>query len=123
MEKIEHRAVIKFFVKKGLKAMEIHSEMVNVLGDTAPSKTMVCKWAQEFQRGRTSVEDDPRSGRPKTATAEEIIDYIHDMVIDDRRLTKQEIAVTMGISTERVLHILKNELGLRKLLQDGCRIC
>ena len=41
MEKIELRAVIKFFVKKGLKAMEIHNEMVNVLGDDAPSKTMI----------------------------------------------------------------------------------
>ena len=42
MEKIEHRVVIKFFVKKGLKAMEIHTEMVNVLGESAPAKTMVC---------------------------------------------------------------------------------
>ncbi|EFN80937.1 hypothetical protein EAI_15129, partial [Harpegnathos saltator] len=59
----KQRAVIEFFVKKGLKAMEIHSEMVNVLGESAPSKTMVCKWALEFQRSHTSIEDDPRSGR------------------------------------------------------------
>ncbi|EFN76256.1 hypothetical protein EAI_15766, partial [Harpegnathos saltator] len=61
------RAVIEFFVKKGLKrlkkAMDIYSEMVNVLGESAPSKTMICKWILEFQRGCTSIEDDPRSGR------------------------------------------------------------
>lgn len=115
MEKIEHRAVVKFLVKKGLKAMEIYSEMVNVLGDAAPSKTMVCKWALEFKRGRTSLEDDPRSGRPKSVTTEEMIDTIHDMVMNDRKLTLSEISETMNISTERVLHILKDVLGLRKL--------
>lgn len=54
MEKIKHRAVIEFFVKKKrLKAMKIHNEMVNVLGQSAPSETMVCKWVLEFKRGRT----------------------------------------------------------------------
>ncbi|EFN89269.1 hypothetical protein EAI_10391, partial [Harpegnathos saltator] len=60
---LKQRAVIEFFVKKGLKAMEIHSEMVDVLRESAPSKRMVCKWTLEFQRGRTNIEDDPRSGR------------------------------------------------------------
>ncbi|EFN77582.1 hypothetical protein EAI_10678, partial [Harpegnathos saltator] len=64
MENLKQRVVIELFVNKGLKAMEIHSEMVNVLGESAPSKTMVCKWALEFQHGRTSIEDDPSSGRP-----------------------------------------------------------
>ena len=89
MEKIEHRAVIKFFVKKGLKAMEIHTEMVNVLGESAPSKTMVCKWASLFKSGRTSLEDDPREVRPKTASTSEIVTKIQDMILEDRRLTER----------------------------------
>jgi histone-lysine N-methyltransferase SETMAR len=116
MEKLEIRAVIKYLYKKGLKGDEIHTDMVNVLGNDAPSRATVFNWLAEFKRGRSTIDDEPRSGRPKTATTEEIIEYVHDMVIDDRRLTKQEIADAMGISTERVLHILKNELGLRKLL-------
>lgn len=40
---------------------------------------MVCKWASAFQRGRTSLDDDPRSGRPISATTAEIINYIHDI--------------------------------------------
>lgn len=39
----------KFFVKKGVMPMEIHHEMVNVLGDAEPLKTIVCKWALEFK--------------------------------------------------------------------------
>lgn len=116
MEKLEIRAVIKYLCKKGLKGDEIHADMVNVLGDDAPSRATVFNWLAEFKRGRSTIYDEPRSGRPKTATTEEIIECVHDMVIDDKRLTKQEIADTVGISTERVLHILKNELGLRKLL-------
>jgi histone-lysine N-methyltransferase SETMAR len=116
MEKLEIRAVIKYLFKKGLKGDEIYTDMVNVLDKDAPSRATIFNWLAEFKRGRSTIHDEPRSGRPKTATTEEIIEYVHDMVIDDKRLTKQEIADTMGISTERVLHILKNELGLRKLL-------
>lgn len=59
-------ALIKVFVKKGLKAVEIHNEMVNELGDVSPSKTMVCK----FQRGCSSHKDDPRCGHAKRVTIE-----------------------------------------------------
>jgi len=31
------------------------------------SHLRVKKWAAEFERGRTSLEDDPREGRPKSA--------------------------------------------------------
>lgn len=41
--------------------------MVNVLGTSAPSETMVYNWAGEFKRDRTSIEDDPCVGRPKSA--------------------------------------------------------
>ncbi|KAL9895462.1 histone-lysine N-methyltransferase SETMAR-like [Glossina fuscipes fuscipes] len=115
MDKIENRAVIKFFVKKGLKAMKIHSEMVNVLGASAPSRAMVCKWAAEFQRGRQSLYDDPRSGRPTSVTTEEMINSVHNMIKIDGQLTLSEIAAAMDVSSERVLHILKKELSLRKV--------
>lgn len=43
MENIEYRAVIKFPVKKGLKAMKIHTEtvLVQVSGESANSKNTV----------------------------------------------------------------------------------
>jgi hypothetical protein len=43
---------------------------------------MIKKWAAEFKRGRTSLEEDPREGRRKSATAPEIIEQVHDMVLD-----------------------------------------
>jgi histone-lysine N-methyltransferase SETMAR len=65
MDKIEYRAVIKFFVKEGLTPNEIHSKSIKVYGDSPPSFSTIKKWAAEFKRGRTSLEDDPRKGCPK----------------------------------------------------------
>uniref|UniRef100_T1HEC8 Uncharacterized protein n=1 Tax=Rhodnius prolixus TaxID=13249 RepID=T1HEC8_RHOPR len=45
--------------------------------------------------------DAERSGRPVEVTTTEIIDKIHDMVMDDRRVKVREIASAVGISNER----------------------
>ena len=114
MDKIEYRAVIKFFVKEGLTPNEIHSTFIKVYGDSSPSFSTVKKWAAEFKRGRTSLEDDPREGRPKSATTPEIIEKVHD-ILDDLRMKVPEIAETIGISKERVGYILHEELDTKKL--------
>jgi histone-lysine N-methyltransferase SETMAR len=80
MDKTECRAVIKFSVKEGLMPNEIHSKFIKVCGNSSPSFSTIKKWAAEFKRGRTSLEDDPRKGCPKSATAPEIIEQVHDMV-------------------------------------------
>lgn len=115
MDKIEYRAVIKFFVLDGLTPSEIHPKLIKVYGDSAPSISTVKKWAAEFKRGRTSLQDDEREGRPKTATTPEIIEKVHTMVLDDRRIKVRELAEAVGISEERVRKILHEELGMRKL--------
>jgi transposase len=84
MDKIEYRVVIKFFVKEDLTPNEIHLKFINIYGDSSPSFSTTKKWAAEFKCGRTSLEDDPREGRPKSATTPEIIEQMHDMVLDDR---------------------------------------
>uniref|UniRef100_T1HJ95 Uncharacterized protein n=1 Tax=Rhodnius prolixus TaxID=13249 RepID=T1HJ95_RHOPR len=49
-----------------------------------------------------ATSDAERSGRPVEVTTPEIIDKIHDMVMDDRRVKVREIASAVGISNERV---------------------
>ena len=97
---------------KGLAPKEVHANMVATLGDFAPALSTVKKWAAEFKRSRESLEDDPRSGRSSTATTQQNIDRIHQMVIDDRCLTVNHIAYVMSISLERVENILHKELGM-----------
>ena len=64
MGKIWHHGIIKYLQKKELAPKNIHTDMTATLGDDAPALSTVKKWAAEFKRGRESLEDDPRSGRP-----------------------------------------------------------
>ncbi|XP_039964258.1 protein GVQW3-like [Bactrocera tryoni] len=115
MEKIEYRAVIKFLFLKGNTPSQIKDELDSVYGDSAPSFTTVKFWAAEFKRGRRSLEDDERPGRPKTVTTNDNIAKVHQLVLDDRRIKVREIAEIMKMSKERVCHILNQDLGMRKL--------
>ena len=115
MDKIWHRGVIRYLQKTGLTTKEIHADMVSTLGDDALALSTVKKWAAEFKSGRESLEDDPRSGHPSAATTQENIDRIHQMVMNDRRLTISHLANVISISHERVKNILHNELGMSKI--------
>ncbi|XP_039302537.1 uncharacterized protein LOC120357081 [Solenopsis invicta] len=84
-------------------------------GDSSSSMATVKNWFNEFQRGRTSVFDEPRPGAPKMATTEDNVTKIHDLVLADRRLKMREIAETVSISKDRVGHILHEILGMKKL--------
>ena len=72
-------------------------KFIKVYGDSSPSFSTIKKWAAEFKRGRTSLKDDPREGRPKSATTPEIIEQVHNVVLDDWRKKLHEIAETVGI--------------------------
>ena len=74
------------------------------------------KWAAEFKRGKESLEDDPRSGCPSPASTQENIDCIHQMVMNDRRLTISHLADVISISHKRVENIFHNKLGMSKIL-------
>ena len=80
-------------------------KFLKVYGDSSPSFSKIKKWAAEFKRGHTSLEDDPREGRPKSATTPEIIEQMDDMVLVDQRMKVREIAETKGISKECVGYI------------------
>ena len=46
------------------------------------------------------------SGRPKTVTTPEIIDQIHELILEDRRISAKSIAEQPGISREQVGSII-----------------
>ena len=70
--KVEYRAVIRYLYLKGKSSQEIHGELNNVYGSSAPSYAQDKFWVGEFKRSRTSLEDDARSGRSLDATDEEM---------------------------------------------------
>lgn len=115
MEKIEHRAVIKFLTKQGKSAQTIFQELLAVYADSAPGKTMVYKWHGLFKQGRESIEDDSRSGRPIEATTPEIIAKVEKLILEDARLKKKQLAAMVGVSETSILNILHHHLGMTKV--------
>jgi len=55
------------------------------------------------------VLDDPK------VTTPEIIDQIHELILEDRRFSAKSIAEQLGISHERVGSIIHGDLDMRKL--------
>lgn len=115
MEKIEHRAVIKFLTKQGKNAQTILNEMETVYGEQCPSKSMIYKWHGLFKHGRESIEDDPRSGRPVEATTSNIVEKVEKIVLEDTRLKKKQLSALVGVSDTTILRILHDHLGMTKV--------
>jgi len=72
-------------------------------------------WVTQFKSGDFSTCDAPRPGRPKTVTTPEIIDQIHEMILEDRCISAKSIAKQLGISRERVGSIIHEDFDMRKL--------
>lgn len=114
-DKIEARAVMKFLFLQGKGAKEVHEEMLKILKDECPSYSTVKTWVARFRTGHFDVADEPRSGRPTSATTEDKVDAVHDLILEDRRISAKNVAETVGISKERILHIIHNILNMHKL--------
>ena len=114
---VECHAVIQYLYLKGKTGQEIHCELTNVYGSSAPSYAQVKFWVGEFKRSRTSLEDEIRSGCPSDATDEEMCNKVHvrDLVYSDRRIKVEEIANALHISHGSVWTILHDRLGMCKL--------
>jgi len=69
----------------------------------------------QFKRGDFFTCDEPRPGRPKTMTTPKIIDQIHELILEDSRISAKSIAQRLGISRERVGSIIHEDLDMRKL--------
>ena len=112
--KVEYRAVIRYLYLKGKTGKEIHGELADVFGSSAQSYAQVKFWVGEFKRGRTSLEDEARSGCPLDANDEEMCKKVRHLVYSDRQIQVEERAQPLGISHGSISTILHDRLGMRK---------
>ena len=114
-QNIEFRAVIKFLIKEGAKAKEIHRRKADVYGNSNPKYSTVAKWSAEFERGRNSLEDNPRPGRPADVISQEMIDRVERLVLNNRRIRVAKLASECGISNGSVYTIIHEHLDMSKV--------
>ncbi|GFO28552.1 histone-lysine N-methyltransferase SETMAR [Plakobranchus ocellatus] len=79
------------------------------------SRSRVYQWCTWFGEGRTSLGDEPKSGRPKTSTNEENITRVDELIRCDRRMKMREIALKLEIPKSTVHEIVHDTLGYRKV--------
>ena len=109
------RAIICFHWMEGLTQEQSHEKLVKVLGDMAPSRTTVFNWFAEFNRGRRSLKDEDRTGRPISATSEENVSKVRELVENDRKVTYHQIAEVLMIGNSSIQTILHDHLKLKKV--------
>ena len=68
----EQRACVVFYFKLGKPFSETFEMLNQAFGNKSKSRTQTYEWYKWFKDGRTSIEDDPRSGRPSTLKDEHI---------------------------------------------------
>jgi len=77
----------QFFFLQGKAPKEINAILKQILGEYAPSYATIKNWVVQFKRGDFSTRDASRPGRPKTVTTPEIIGQIHELILEDIRIS------------------------------------
>ena len=85
------RADFKYFFLQGKAPKEIHVILTETLGEHAPLYATVKNWVAQVKRGYFSTCVAPRPGRPKTVTTPEMIDQIHELFLEDCRISSKSI--------------------------------
>ncbi|GFO20039.1 histone-lysine N-methyltransferase SETMAR [Plakobranchus ocellatus] len=113
--KLDIRAVVRFLFAKGTKCSVIYREIVENYGEHAMSMTQVYQWCSCIKDGRTSLQDEPRSGRPNTANNDWNTARVDELIKVDRRVKLNEISLKLDILKTNVYEIVHDKLGYRKV--------
>jgi hypothetical protein len=110
-----NRVAIKLCFKAGLSATETLVLAQKAYGNEALNRSNVFRWYSRFRDGRELVEDDERGDHPKSNRTEVNIAASADLVKNDLQIATRMIAESLNIPKTKVLLILKEDLGKRKL--------
>ena len=87
MQKIEYRSYIKTSTILGKSPTEITKDLKVAHGSQAPKYRTVAKWTKLFREGRDDLEDDTRSGRPRTALTKSNIELVRLLIEDNQHIS------------------------------------
>jgi len=111
----EQGVCIKFCFKLGKTATEYYEMLKTAFGEQAMGRSQTFQWFSRFKAGRTSIDDDERSGRPVSSSTPEMIERVHQIIRKDRRRTIDEVSMLVGISHGTCHKILTKDLKMRRV--------
>ena len=115
MDARERRAAIKQCFLEGLSACQTQDHLYMIYEKTSHSYSMIKESFAKFRRGEMTLDDAPRSGRPKTAVNEEIAEKIRHLIVNNRKVSVRDISKKMKISKGSAGNVLKRVLKVKKL--------
>jgi len=111
----DKRAYIKIETLRGKTPTEVHSSLMEVCGVETVGRSTISRWAQRFLEGRLSIENDPKSGRPRTSTDDKRVERVLQILEEGCRMTREEITHCAGISRASAYRILTERLHKRRI--------
>jgi transposase len=110
----EQHVCFKFCFKLGKTFTEIFQILQQAYGEDCLSCAQCDEWYRRFKSGGTSIEDDPKSGRPSTS-----MDDNHEKVLalnhQNHCLTVCEISKEVWTCKSSCHQILTNKLKIRRV--------
>jgi len=102
-------------VKLSKSGAETFEMIQRAYGNEAMSHARCFKWHACFKRGRTSLEDDERSGQPSTSSTPKNVEIIWGLVHEDRRRTIKDIAAIVNVACGTMQTILTCDLNMYRV--------
>ena len=107
---LEQRYAIRFMFKEGESAFKVYIRLQKGYGELCMSRARVFEWFKRFKTGRTSIDNEPRSGRPSTAVNEQTIVQVDKLIRGDRLLRVKDIKTAVNIGAHAADEIIHERL-------------
>jgi hypothetical protein len=76
---------------------------------------IVCEWIERFKNGRTSVEHGEGTGREYTSITNADAERVYGMILQNRRVTADEVAHQLKIIRGSAYEIIHNRLAFHEV--------
>jgi len=106
---IRHATFFEF--NRGLTVTQTVFDINAIYGENSTSERSVRRWFARFRSNETSLEDEPRAGRPPGLNDAALMNLVHQ----DSRQTTRDLAAQLGVDHSTVVRHL-DELGYKSLL-------
>ena len=105
MENYEIRVLLRHYWRQHFKAIDAAKKICQVEGERTVSVCTAQKWFKRFNEGHTNLNDEPRSGRPKTVDSEALLNAVEATPSTSIRRLSAELCIPQT-SVFRHLHVL-----------------
>ena len=109
-EKFVIRGLLRHYWKKGFSAKASAEEICAVEGESVVHRNTAAFWFRRFNSGNTSLEDEPRSGRPSVVDDPVLLESVGR----NPHVTTRGLAEEMGVSNATISRHLE-KLGVQNV--------